>query len=244
LIHLIEEAKQSVEIPIIASINCQTPKLWPRFARQLQDAGADGLELNVSFHPISLAMPSAEYEDQHQEILTAVKSAVSIPVSVKLKSQITSVAHLAQRLAESGCEALVLFNWFLEPDIDIENLKTKSRIGTANFFHSLRWVALLSGRVGCDVASSGGVETAEDVVKQILAGATVVQVCTLFYKKGLEEIQNLLKGLEDWMDRHDNKSIDDFRGDLSFRHQELQFKDIGEAGAYFRAQYLKAYSTK
>jgi dihydroorotate dehydrogenase (fumarate) len=244
LIRLIEESKQSVDIPIIASINCQTPKLWPRFAQQIQDAGADGLELNVSFHPVSLAIPGTEYEDHHLKILNAVKNAVSIPVSVKLKSQVTSVAHLGQRLAESGCEALVLFNWFLEPDIDIETLKTKSRIGVANFFHSLRWVGLLSGRVGCDVASSGGVKTAEDVVKQILAGAAVVQVCTLFYQKGLDEIQNLLKGLEDWMDRHDNKSLDDFRGDLSFRHQELQFKDIGEASAYFRAQYLKAYSTK
>jgi len=244
LIHLIEEAKQSVGIPIIASINCQTPKLWPRFAQQIQDAGADGLELNVSFHPISLAIPSTEYENHHLEILKAVKDAVSIPISLKLKSQITSIAHLGQRLAESGCEALVLFNWFLEPDIDIDTLKTKSRIGTANFFHSLRWVGLLSGRVECDVASSGGVETAEDVVKQILAGATVVQVCTLFYKKGLAEIQNLLKGLEDWMDRHDNETIDDFRGNLSFRHQEMQFKDIGEASAYFRAQYLKAYSMK
>lgn len=244
LIHLIEEAKQSVDIPIIASINCQTPKLWPRFAQQIQDAGADALELNVSFHPVSLAIPSAEYENHHLEILKAVKNKVSIPVSLKLKSQITSVAHLGQRLAESGCRALVLFNWFLEPDIDIEALKTKSRIGRGNFFHSLRWVGLLSGRVKCDIASSGGVETAEDVVKQILAGATVVQVCTLFYKKGLTEMQNLLRGLEAWMDRHKNKKIDDFRGDMSFRHQELQFKDIGEASAYFRAQYLKAYSMK
>lgn len=244
LTRLIEGAKQSVDIPVIASINCQTPKLWPRFASQIQDAGADALELNVSFHPVSLAIPSVEYETHHLEILKAVKSVVTIPISVKLKSQITSVSHLAQQLAESGCDAIVLFNWFLDPDIDVETLKTRSRIGKANFFHSLRWVGLLSGRIECDVASSGGINTSDDVVKQILAGAAAVQVCTLFYQKGLDEIQNLLSGLEDWMDRHKYESIDDFLGELSFRQQELQFKDIGEASAYFRAQYLKAYSTK
>lgn len=244
LIQLIEVAKQSVGIPIIASINCQTPSLWPRFARQIQDAGVDGLELNVSFHPISLAIPSSEYEDHHLEILRSVKREVSIPISVKLKSQITSVSHLGQQMAESGCDAIVLFNWFLEPDIDVETLKTRSHIGKANFFHSLRWVGLLSGRVECDVASSGGIKTAEDVVKQILAGASGVQVCTLFYQKGLGEIQNLLKGLQDWMDRHEYERVDDFKGELSFRHQELMFKDLGEASAYFRAQYLKAYSKK
>jgi len=244
LTQLIEMGKRSVDIPIIASVNCETPKLWPRFARQIQDAGADGLELNVSFHPISLAIPSSEYEDHHLEILKAVNDAVSIPVSVKLKSQITSVAHLGQQLAEFGCDAIVLFNWFLEPDIDVETLKTRSHIGKANFFHSLRWVGLLSGRVECDIAASGGTNTAEDVVKQILAGAAGVQVCTLFYKKGLGEIQNLLTGLQDWMDRHEYESIDDFKGELSFRHQELQFKDLGEASAYFRAQYLKVYSRK
>ncbi len=244
LTRLIEEAKQSVDIPVIASINCQTSKLWPRFARQIQDAGADALELNVSFHPVSLAIPSVEYENHHLEIMKAVKSVVTIPVSVKLKSQITSVSHLGQRLAESGCDAIVLFNWFLDPDIDVETLKTRSRIGKANFFNSLRWVGLLSGRIGCDVASSGGVTTAEDVVKQILAGAAGVQVCTLFYQKGLDEIQNLLRGLEDWMARHKYENVGDFLGELSFRHQELRFKDIGEASAYFRAQYLKTYSTK
>ena len=244
LIQLIEMGKKSIDIPIIASVNCETPKLWPRFARQIEDAGADGLELNVSFQPISLAIPSSEYEKHHLEILKAVKDAVSIPVPVKLKSQITSVSHLAHELAELGCDAIVCFNWFLEPDINVETLKTRSQIGKANFNHSLRWVGLLSGRVGCDVAASGGVKSAEDVAKQILAGAAGVQVCTLFYQKGLGEIQNLLEGLEDWMDRHKYQGIDDFMGELSFRHQELQFKDLGEASAYFRAQYLKAYSSK
>ncbi len=244
LTQLIEEAKKSVSIPIIASINCQTPSLWPRFARQIQEAGADGLELNVSFHPISLAIPSSEYEGRHLEILKAVKKELSIPISIKLMSQITSVSHLGQQLAELGCDAIVLFNWFLEPDINIETMKTRSLIGKANFYHSLRWVGLLSGRVECDIAASGGIKTGEDVVKQLLAGASAVQACTLFLQKGLEEIQKLLNSLKDWMGLHGFESIKDFRGELSFRHQELMFKDMGEASAYFRAQYLKAYSTK
>jgi dihydroorotate dehydrogenase (fumarate) len=244
LTRLIEEAKKSVSIPIIASINCQTPSLWPRFAHQIQEAGADGLELNISFHPISLAIPSSDYEERHLEILRAVKKELSIPISVKLMSQITSVSHLGQQLAELGCDAIILFNWFLEPDINVETMKTRSLIGKANFYHSLRWVGLLSGRVACDIAASGGVKTGEDVVKQLLAGASAVQICTLFLQKGLEEIQNLLNSLEDWMGLHGFESIGDFRGELSFRHQELMFKDLGEANAYFRAQYLKAYSTK
>lgn len=239
---IIEEAKKDVNIPIIASINCQTPKLWPSFARQIQEAGADGLELNIYFLPIDIDSPCKVYEDQHLQILKEVKKEVSIPVSVKLTSQITSVPYLGRRLVQAGSDALVLFNWFLEPDIDVENLKTRSLIGKGNFYQSLRWIALLADRIDCDLASSGGVQKAEDIVKQILAGASAVQVCTLFYKKGLDEIKNLLGGMETWMDEHQYSGIEDFKGELSFKKQELRFRDLGEAEAYFRAQYLKAYS--
>jgi len=239
---MIKEAKKDVSIPIIASINCQTPKLWPSFARQIQQAGADGLELNIYFLPIDVGLSCKVYEEQHLQILREVKKEVSIPVSVKLMSQITSVPYLANRLAQAGSDAIVLFNWFLEPDIDVKNLKTRSLIGKGNFSQSLRWIALLAHRIDCDLASSGGVQKAEDIVKQILAGASAVQVCTLFYEKGLDEIKNLLCGMQTWMDEHRYSEIEDFKGDLSFKRQELSFKNLGEAGAYFRAQYLKTYS--
>jgi dihydroorotate dehydrogenase (fumarate) len=239
---MIEEAKKEVDIPVIASINCLSPKLWPRFARQFQEAGADGLELNIYFLPLDLESPASEYENHHVQILKEVKKAVSIPVSVKLMSQLTSVPYLANQLAIAGCDALVLFNWFVQPDIDSEKLKTKSVIGKPNFHQSLKWVALLAGRVDCDLASSGGVRRADDVIKQILAGASAVQACTLFYEKGLKAIPELLKGMEDWMDSHNNTVIDDFKGELSFKNQELTFKGSGQAEAYFRAQYLKAYA--
>ncbi|UCC39232.1 MAG: dihydroorotate dehydrogenase-like protein [Candidatus Aminicenantes bacterium] len=239
---VIEGAKKETSIPIIASINCQSPKLWPRFARQFQDAGADGLELNIYFLPLDLDSPGSEYEEFHLQIMSEVKRAVSIPVSVKLISQLTSISYLVSKLANAGCDGAVLFNWFLEPDINIENLKTRDIIGKGNFRQSLKWAALLAGRVGCDIASSGGVRTADDVIKLILAGASAVQACSLFYQQGLEALKELLKGLEEWMDSHRYLKIGDFRGELSYKRQELSFKGVGEAGAYFRAQYLKTYS--
>ena len=242
LVRMIEQAKKDVNIPIIASINCQTTKLWTSFARQLQDAGADGLELNIYFLPIDLASPGSDYEKYHINILEEVKKKITIPVAVKLTTQITALPHLAQKLADAGCDALVLFNWFLVPDIDVHHLRTKSRKGKGDFHQSLRWVGLLSGRVGCDVASSGGIQSAEDVVKQILAGASAVQVCSLLYHKGLEEAANLLDGLESWMTEQKYPDLASFRGELSFKKQELSFKDLGEAGIYFRSQYLKTYA--
>jgi dihydroorotate dehydrogenase (fumarate) len=244
LAKMIEQAKKEVDIPVIASINCQSNKLWPSFARQLQDAGADGLELNIYFLPIDLDFSGAEYEKYHLDILEKVKREVAIPVSVKLTNQVTALPHLTHRLAEAGCDAVVLFNWFLVPDIDVHNIRTKSLKGKGYFHQSLRWVGILSGRVGCDVASSGGIQNGHDVVKQLLAGASAVQVCSLLYQKGLEEISGLLGELEAWMAEHKHPDLESFRGDLSFKKQELSFKDVGEAGAYFRSQYIKTYAGK
>jgi dihydroorotate dehydrogenase (fumarate) len=241
---LIEEVKKEIDIPLIASINCQSPKLWTRFARQLQDAGADGLELNIYFLPLDPETPGAEYENDYFKVLSEVKKAVTIPVAVKLTSQLTSIPNIAHKLAKSGCDALVLFNWFAEPEIDVKTLKIRNIIGRGNFHHSLRWVALLAGRVDCDLASSGGISQAEDIVKQILAGASAVEVCTLFYQEGFKVLKTLLGGIEAWMDKHRYSTVEDFRGELSFKKQELTFKNAGEAKAYFRSQYIKTYTRK
>lgn len=238
---VIEEAKKETQIPIIASINCQSPKLWPSFARQVQEAGADGIELNIYFLPLKLTTPASEYEEYHLQILREVKSAVIIPVAVKLSSQLTSVPFLANKLANEGCDALVFFNWFLQPDIDIKHLKTRNIIGKGNFRQSLRWVALLADRIDCDIASSGGLRNADDLVKQILAGAKAAQAATLLYQKGLKAIKEIQDGLGAWMEEHHYSRIEDFRGELSFKNQELTFKGLGEAESYFRAQYLKTY---
>jgi len=242
LTEMITAAKDATDIPIIASINCQTSHLWPRFSRQIEQAGADALELNVYILPIRIDESSNYIDEYHIKILQEIKKTVSIPVSIKLMSNISAVPYLAYKLCDEGCDGLVLFNWFLEPDIDTEKLVTKSRIGKGNFYYTLRWVALTSERVGCDIAASGGIQSAQDVIKQILAGASAVQACSIFYKKGLSEINSILQGLGTWMEEHKFNSINDFKGELSFKKQELSFRSLGEADAYFRAQYLKTYS--
>lgn len=242
LCKMIEDAKKEVNIPVIASVNCQSPKLWPSFAKQIEEAGADALELNIYFLPVEMDPPAADYERSHVDILGEVKKEVSIPVSIKLTNQITSLPHLARQLAEAGADALVFFNWFLEPDIDIMKLRTKNTKGVGNFHQSLRWVALLADRVDCDLASSGGIQDSEGAIKQILAGAAAVQICSAFYKKGLDELNKILDGIKSWMKGARFRSIEDFRGELSFKKQELSFSGLGEAKNYFRAQYLKAYS--
>lgn len=244
LIRMIGKVKEEVRIPVIASINCQSNKLWPSFARQLQDAGADGLELNIYFLPIDIGQQGTEYEKYHLDILEKVKKEVTIPVAVKITNQITALPHLAHRLADAGCDAVVLFNWFLVPDINVHNLRARSLKGKGDFHQSLRWVGILSGRVDCDVASSGGIQDGDDVVKQLLAGASAVQVCSLFYQKGLDEASKLLSELEAWMAEHKYPDISSFRGELSFMKQELSFKNLGEAKAYFRSQYIKTYAGK
>ena len=239
---VITEAKKRIDIPIIASINCQTDKLWPNFARQVQDAGADGLELNIYVMPFEIGKPGSFFEDHHLKILREVKKAVSLPVSVKLTPEITSLPHLVNRLAEEGCEAVVLFNWFMRADINIEKMTTRSLKGAGDLSTCIKWAALLADRVGCDIVSSGGLGSGEDVVKLLLAGVQAVQGCSIFYQKGLDVIPELLDTVHSWMSDKKFNALDDMRGELSFKKQELQFADLGESGAYFRNQYLKAYT--
>jgi dihydroorotate dehydrogenase (fumarate) len=239
---VITASKKRVDVPIIASINCQTDKLWPRFARQVQDAGADGLELNIYVMPFEIGKPGTFYEDHLIKIFREVKKTISIPVSVKLTPEVTSLPHLVYRLAEEGCEAVVLFNWFMRADINIEKLTTRSLKGSGDLSQCIKWVALLADRVDSDIASSGGVQNGEDVVKLLLAGAQAVQICSLFYRKGLDVIPELLKTVNQWMSDKKFPALDDLRGELSFKKQELQFETLGESGAYFRNQYLKAYT--
>jgi len=240
-VKLIEEAKEKVSIPVIASINCQTSRLWPRFARHFEKAGADGLELNVYFLPYKLEIPGAEYEKSHLQILEEVRKSVSIPVSMKLCSSLTALPYLSKKLADAGCQGLVYFNWFLHPDIDLASLKTQNVIGQGDFYQTLRWVALCAGRVGCDLAASGGVKQSEDVAKLILAGAAAVQVVSLFLRQGLKALSSLLEGIESWMEKHGFQSVEEFRGALSWKRLELDFPEPKQVEAYFRSQYIQSF---
>jgi dihydroorotate dehydrogenase (fumarate) len=242
MVRLIETVKKETDIPLIASINCRTQRLWPRFAKQVEEAGADAIELNIYDLVIRPEVSGIVMEDNHLNILKAVKDSVRLPVSVKLSTEFTSLPHMSGRLADAGAGGLVLFNWFLQPDIDINTRRTRNMKGKANFNQALKWVALLSGRVACDISSSGGIRDWQGIIKQLLAGASAVQICSLFIRKGAGIIPDLLDGISSWMKDNKFDALEDFKGDLSFKKQELSFRSLGESEAYFRSQYLKTYS--
>ena len=217
--NLIREAKKAVDIPIIASINCADKGEWTSFAKELQNAGADALELNIAVSPFDKDIASKDIEDEVVNIFKEVKKTVSIPVSVKLGDHFTNIGNLAFRLSMAGAAGLVLFNRFYNPTIDIENMKVVP--GSALSVeeengNTLRWISLLAAQgIPCCLSASTGVHSAEDVVRQILAGASSVQVCSVLYKKGVDFIANMLEGMEKWMQKHNFDSISDFKGKCS-----------------------------
>ena len=217
--NLIREAKKAVDIPIIASINCADKGEWMSFAKELQNAGADALELNIAVSPFDKDVTSKVIEDEVVNIFNEVKKTVSIPVSVKLGDHFTNIGNLAFRLSMAGAAGLVLFNRFYNPTIDIENMKVVP--GSALSVeeengNTLRWISLLAAQgIPCCLSASTGVHSAEDVVRQILAGASSVQVCSVLYKKGIDFVANMLEGMEKWMQKHNFNSISDFKGKCS-----------------------------
>jgi dihydroorotate dehydrogenase (fumarate) len=233
---VIEEAKAAVSIPVIASLNCVAPKQWVDYARRIQSAGANALELNISLLPSDPQRSADEIENTYFEIVEKVRSLVEIPIAVKIGPYFTSLARVAGELANRGAAALVLFNRFYQFDIDVEkiSLAAGQRLSTPDEIHlPLRWVALLAGRVRCDLVASTGVHGGAGVIKQLLAGATAVQICSVLYRQGLEQIGRILDDVQDWMSRHHCDSLDQIRGKLS----QMQ-SDRPES--YERLQYVKA----
>ena len=217
--NLIREAKKTVDIPIIASINCADKGEWTSFAKELQNAGADALELNIAVSPFDKDIVSKDIEDEVVSIFNEVKKTVTIPVSVKLGDHFTNIGNLAFRLSMAGAAGLVLFNRFYNPTIDIDNMKVVP--GSALSVeeengNTLRWISLLVAQeIPCCLSASTGVHSAEDVVRQILAGASSVQVCSVLYKKGINFIAEMIEGMENWMKKHNFNSIGDFKGKCS-----------------------------
>jgi dihydroorotate dehydrogenase (fumarate) len=217
--NLIREAKKTVDIPIIASINCADKGEWTSFAKELQNAGADALELNIAVSPFDKDIVSKDIEDEVVSIFNEVKKTVTIPVSVKLGDHFTNIGNLAFRLSMAGAAGLVLFNRFYNPTIDIDNMKVVP--GSALSVeeengNTLRWISLLAAQeISCCLSASTGVHSAEDVVRQILAGASSVQVCSVLYKKGVNFIAEMIEGMENWMKKHNFNSIGDFKGKCS-----------------------------
>ena len=217
-LNLLERAATSVEIPVIGSINGVTAGGWVEHARAMQDAGAAAIELNIYYLPGDTTISGRAVEERHVDILTAVKGAVDVPVAVKLSPYFSSTGEMAVRLDDAGADALVLFNRFLQPDIDPERLVVRSQIGLSTPLEGRlprAWIALLRGRVRCSLAATGGVETAADVARFLLAGADVVMTASALLRHGVEYGTELLAGLTDWMTQKGFTSVDEVRGLLA-----------------------------
>ena len=235
---LIEESKKAVDIPIIASINCVSNTEWTTFAKQIEGAGADGLELNVFVLPSDPNREGKDNEAVYFDIVRKILDTVNIPVALKISYYFSSLAKTVTKLSWTGVKGIVLFNRFFSPDIDIENLEIK----TTNVFSSpsdiaisLRWIAMMSAHVSCDLAASTGVHNGEGLIKELLAGAKAVQIASVLYKKGFKEIASMLETLENWMERKNYTNLNEFIGKMSVAEAE-------NPASYERVQFMKHFS--
>jgi dihydroorotate dehydrogenase (fumarate) len=231
----IAKAKSSVQVPVIASLNGSSTGGWTDYAKSMQDAGADALELNIYYIPTSLDLTSQEVEQTYLDILKAVKSVVTIPVAVKLSPFFSSMGNMARRLDEAGANGLVLFNRFYQPDINLETLEVEHSIllSTPQARRlPLRWIAILYGRVQADLAATSGIHNAYDVLKVLMAGARATMLCSVLYKQGIRHIKVILDEMVDWMENHDYKSVKQLQGSLSQ-------KNCPDPSAFERAQYMR-----
>jgi len=235
-VRLMREAKERVSIPVIASIHCVSAGGWTDFAKRAEDVGVDALELNVYVTPADRRRNARDNEQLYVDIVKAVKRAASIPVALKVGPYFSSIPEMATDLGYAGVDALVLFNRFHRFDFDIEKLKMipGDLLSTPDEVTlPLRWVSLISGDVGYDIAATTGIHDGAGVVKQLLAGARAVQICSVLYRRGVEHIGTILGEVEEWMKRHTFTSIEDFRGKLC---QEAS----DDPALYERVQFMKA----
>jgi len=235
-LELIEKAKKAVSIPIIASLNGTSEGGWVRYAKLMQDAGADALELNVYFIAANLDMTSQEVEEQYLDLVAAVKRSVSIPLAVKVGPYFSSMGNMAKRLVAAGADGLGLFNRFLQPDIDLDEMEAKPHLELSDGFEllkPLRWIAILHGRVEASLALTSGLHEAPDLVKALLAGADVGMVASVLYAQGIPHLSQILTGLERWMEEKEYDSVEQLKGSMS---QEK----CPDPAAFERGNYMKA----
>jgi dihydroorotate dehydrogenase (fumarate) len=239
-LQIIEEAKKTVKIPVIASLNCMSVNEWVSFAKNIEEAGADALELNVFFVASQVGMSSEKYEDLYNNILLEVRNVTKMPVAVKIGYHFTNMVNLVNNLYIRGANGVVLFNRFYEPDIDIEKMELTSAgvfSSSADIRQSLRWVGIISDKVSkIDIAASTGVHDGKAAIKQILAGAKAVQICSVLYEKGNGQIPIINAEIKTWMDRKGFSTVEQFRG-------RLNYKNIPNPSAYERSQFMKYFST-
>ena len=232
----IAAAKQATNIPIIASLNGSSNGGWTSYAKQIQQAGADALELNIYYIPTDLRLTGTEVELTYIEILKEVKAAVKIPVAVKLSPFFSNFANMAKRLDDAGADGLVLFNRFYQPDIELETLEVKPNLLLSTPMAMrlpLRWVAILHGKLRANLAATSGIHRAVDVIKMLLAGADVTMLCSTIIRHGIPQIAMIERDLVAWLEEHEYESVTQIKGSLSQ-------KNCAEPAAFERAQYMKA----
>lgn len=235
----IANAKKAVDVPIIASLNGSGLGGWTDYAKLIQQAGADALELNIYYIPTEEGLTAADVEQNYLDILSAVKSEVSIPVAVKLSPFFTNFANMARRLDEAGADGLVLFNRFYQPDIDLENLEIHPNILLSTPMAMrlpLRWVAILHGRLRASLAATSGIHRSGDVLKMLMAGADVTMLCSVLLRHGIPQLKNIERDMVAWMEEHEYESVTQLKGSLSQRN-------CADPAAFERAQYMRAIST-
>ncbi|MRT92291.1 dihydroorotate dehydrogenase-like protein [Ancylomarina sp. 16SWW S1-10-2] len=236
-LRLIKEAKAAVSIPIIASINCVSSQKWIYLASEIEKAGADALEINFFVLPTDLNRSVDENENIYYEVLKEVKKKVSLPVSLKISAYHSNLAHMVKTLDQSGADGIVMFNRFYSPDIDIDNLTLNTGqvlSGAYDFKNTLRWVGILRDRVSCSIAATTGIHSSESIIKQLLAGADVVELASIIYKEGPGYIDTLTKEIYSWMEKQGFENISDFQGRLS------QDKS-NDPAAFERVQFMKHF---
>ncbi|MCA9966851.1 MAG: dihydroorotate dehydrogenase-like protein [Anaerolineales bacterium] len=231
----LSEAKRALDIPVIASLNGVSAGGWTRYARLMQEAGADALELNVYYVPTRLDVSGAEVEQMYLDVLRDVKHHVTIPVAMKLNPYFSSTAHMANQLAQAGADGLVLFNRFYQPDLDLNHLAVVPNLhlsGSDEMRLPLRWIAILYGHIAADLALTTGIHTGEDALKGIAAGATVVMMASALLQMGVGRITAVLTEMTHWLQEHEYESLAQLRGSLSQRN-------CGAPAAFERANYIQ-----
>jgi dihydroorotate dehydrogenase (fumarate) len=231
----IHKAKEAVDIPIIGSMNGTSTGGWLEYAKKIEEAGADGLELNIYFIPTTDNLLGMDIETLYLDIVEAVSNSVDIPVAVKLSPFFSALPDVATRIKEAGADALVLFNRFYQPNINVEQKTIEPSIAlssSSDLLLPLRWVAILYGQVDCSLALTSGVHTSEDVMKAIMAGADVANVCSVLLREGIDKLQDLVDGTAQLMDKLEIESVSSVHGSLSL-------ENYVEPLAFERASYIK-----
>lgn len=239
-LEIIRKAKEQVDIPIIASLNGITNEGWVGYSKQMEQAGADGLEVNIFYIPGDVNLSSSAVEHRYLNIIDEIKNTVKIPVSVKLNPYFSAMGNMAKRMHEYGADALVLFNRFYQPDFDINKLSLLHDLQyseSGEIKLSLLWIAMLYGRVPVSLAATTGVQSSIEVIKYILAGADVAMTASALYKNGIGYLKTMNKELESWMLTRDFDSIDAFKGVMSQQN-------ISDPTAYERANYIKVLGSQ